>query len=117
MRIINLQIELFTENGRGYVASLFGTLLFIILDPPLAIVSSSPQCMTSWSSKCGFYKLIEYIIKEICHGEQNAKICAIGETVLKLEVCIDKELIRRERRDGREGEERGLRKGAERGER
>ena len=27
----------------------------------------------------------------------------------------DKELIRRERRDGGEGEERGLRKGAERG--
>ena len=35
MRIIELQIELFTENGRGYVASLFGTPLFIILDPPL----------------------------------------------------------------------------------
>ena len=28
---------------------------------------------------------------------------------------IDKELIRRERRDGGEGEERGLRKGVERG--
>ena len=40
---------------------------------------------------------------------------AIG--VMKLEVFIleDKELIRRERRDGGEGEERGLRKGAERG--
>ena len=36
MRIIKLQIELFTENGRGYVASLFGTPLFIILDPPLS---------------------------------------------------------------------------------
>ena len=35
MRIIKLQIELFTENGHGYVASLFGTPLFIILDPPL----------------------------------------------------------------------------------
>ena len=29
----------------------------------------------------GFYKLIECIIKKICHGvKQNAKICAIGET-------------------------------------
>ena len=39
--------------------------------------------MTSWSSsiKIGFYKLIECIIKKICHGvKQNAKICAIGET-------------------------------------
>ena len=33
------------------------------------------------ASKCGFYKLIECIIKEICHGmKQNAKIYAIGET-------------------------------------
>ena len=47
-----------------------------------AIVSSSPQGMTSWSSrsKFGFYKLIECIIKKKCHGvKQNAKICAIGE--------------------------------------
>ena len=51
--------------------------------------------------------------------KQNAKICAIGETEYN-EICKslskeDKELIRRERRDGGEGEERGLRKGAERG--
>ena len=45
--------------------------------------------------------------------KQNAKICAIGET--ECEVILDKEFIRRERRDGGEGEERGLRKGAERG--
>ena len=33
------------------------------------------------ASKCGFYKLIECIIKKICHGvKQNAKICAIDET-------------------------------------
>ena len=46
-----------------------------------AIVSSSPQGMTSWSSSIKiwfFLKLIECIIK--CHGvKQNAKICAIGE--------------------------------------
>ena len=48
-----------------------------------AIVSSSPQGMTSWSSsiKFGFFKLIECIIKKmICHGvKQYAKMCAIGE--------------------------------------
>ena len=37
--------------------------------------------------KCGFHKLIECIIKKICHGvkicrgmKHNVKICAIGET-------------------------------------
>ena len=37
---------------------------------------------------------------------------------MKFEICIlgGQELIRRERRDGGEGEERGLREGAERGE-
>ena len=40
--------------------------------------------------------------------KQNAKICAIGEQKV---VFILEELIRRERRDGGEGEERGLRKG------
>ena len=49
-----------------------------------AIVSSSHQGMTSWSSSIKiwfFFKLIECIIKnEICHGvKQYAKICAIGE--------------------------------------
>ena len=40
-----------------------------------------------------------------CRGvKQNAKICAIGE---QNEVFILEELIRRERRDGGEGEERG----------
>ena len=38
----------------------------------------------------------------------------VKQNIMKLEVFI-KELIRRERRDGGEGEERGLRKGAERG--
>ena len=40
--------------------------------------------------------------------KQNAKICAIGEQNV---IFILEELIRRERRDGGEGEERGLRKG------
>ena len=49
-----------------------------------AIVSSSPQGMTSWSLSIKiwfFFKLIECNIKKkICHGvKQNAKICAIGE--------------------------------------
>ena len=41
----------------------------------------------------------------------------VKHNVMKLEVFIleDKELIMIERRDGGEGEERGLRKGAERG--
>ena len=46
-----------------------------------AIVSSSPQDMTSWSSSmkicCCF---LAYIMHLKCHGvKQNAKICAIGE--------------------------------------
>ena len=48
-----------------------------------AIVSSSPQGMTSGTQalKFGFFKLIECIIKKkICHDvKQYAKICAIGE--------------------------------------
>ena len=49
-----------------------------------AIVSSSPQGMTSWNSsiKIWFFKLIECNIKKkICHGvkQQYAKICAISE--------------------------------------
>ena len=71
--------------------------------------------MTSWSSriKICFYKLIESIIKKKkCHGvKQNAK----KNVPLVKQNVIDKELIRRERRDGGEGEERGLRKRVERG--
>ena len=70
--------------------------------------------MTSWSSriKICFYKLIESIIKKKCHGvKQNAK----KNMPLVKQNVLDKELIRRERRDGGEGEERGLRKGVERG--
>ena len=73
--------------------------------------------MTSWSSSIKIWFLQAYRNK-VCHGvKQNAKICAIGETdVMKLEVIIvNKELIRSERRGGREGEEGGLRKGVERG--
>ena len=48
-----------------------------------AIVSSSPQGMTSWSSsiKIWFFQALECIIKKkICHGvKQYEKICAIGE--------------------------------------
>ena len=43
-----------------------------------AIVSSSPQGMTSWSSsiKIWFFSSL----KNACHGvKQNAKKCAIGE--------------------------------------
>ena len=43
--------------------------------------------------------------------KQNAK----KNVPLVKQNVIDKELIRRERRDGGEGEERGLRKGVERG--
>ena len=46
-----------------------------------AIVSSSPQGMTSWSSSikiCFFSSLSNALLK--CHGvKQNAKICPIGE--------------------------------------
>ena len=48
-------IELFTENGSGYVASLFGTPLFIILDPPLIYICRYvyrvPKCVggITWS--------------------------------------------------------------------
>ena len=43
-----------------------------------AIVSSSPQGMTSWHQNLVFFKLIECIIKKkICHGvKQNAKLDA-----------------------------------------
>ena len=49
-----------------------------------AIVSSSPQGMTSWNSSIKilfFSSLFECIIKKkICHGvKPYAKICAIGE--------------------------------------
>ena len=71
--------------------------------------------MTSWNSriKICFYELIESIIKKKkCHGvKQNEK----KNVPLVKQNVIDKELIRRERRDGGEGEERGLRKGVERG--
>ena len=53
--------------------------------------------------------------RQVCGVKQNAKKCAIGETKCYeiLSLCLeDRELIRRERRDGGEGEERGLRKGA-----
>ena len=78
--------------------------------------------MTSWSSRIEicFYKLIESIIKKICHGvKQNAKknVPLVKQNIMKLEVFIlgRQRLIRRERRDGGEGEERGLKKGVERG--
>ena len=48
-----------------------------------AIVSSSPQGMTSWSSsiKIWFFQAYRmHYLKKICHGvKQYAKICAIGE--------------------------------------
>ena len=40
--------------------------------------------------------------------------CKKNVPLVEKNVEEDRELIRRERRDGREGEERGLRKGAER---
>ena len=43
-----------------------------------AIVSSSPQGMTSWSSSIKIWFFQAYRLK--CHGaKQNAKICDIGE--------------------------------------
>ena len=70
--------------------------------------------MTSWSSriKICFYELIESIIKKKkswCETECKKNVPLVKQNV------IDKELIRRERRDGGDGEERGLRKGVERG--
>ena len=50
--------------------------------------------MTSWSSSIKI-RFLQALLKK-CHGVKK-----------------DRELIRRERRDGGEGEERGLRKGAE----
>ena len=67
--------------------------------------------MTSWSSsiKICYYKLIESIIKKICHGvKQNAKKCAIGETECnEIEVFI----LGRQRIDqkGKKGWRRGRR--------
>ena len=50
----------------------------------------------------------ETVCKNMCHWLTECN-------KLKSLSYEDKELIRRERRDGGEGEERGLRKGAERG--
>ena len=44
--------------------------------------------MTTWSSSIKIW-FIQCIIQKACHGvKQNAKICAIGETEMKLEVFI-----------------------------
>ena len=50
---------------------------------------------------------------KICHGVKQQKyVPLVKQDVMKFAVKdLDKELIRRERRDGGEGEERGLRKG------
>ena len=87
--------------------------------------------MTSWSSSIKI-RFLQALLKKFHGVTQNAKKCAIGET--KFEVFIlERQRIdqkrkkgwgrgrreriekgsRRERRDGGEGEERGLRKGAE----
>ena len=57
-----------------------------------------------------FFKLIECIKKKkICHGvKQYAKYVPLCNNLKSLSY-EDKELIRRERRDGVEGEGRGLR--------
>ena len=48
--------------------------------------------------------------------KQYAKICAIGEqNVIKVFILGGQRIDQKRRRDGGEGEERGLRKGAERG--
>ena len=68
--------------------------------------------MTSWSSSIKI-RFLQALLKK-CHGvTQNAKKCAIGKTKFEVFILERRELIRRERRDGGEGEERGLRKGAE----
>ena len=52
---------------------------FEVRDPPFIEFSRSD--LGAQVSKFGFYQLIEYIIKKICHHvKQNAKICAIGKT-------------------------------------
>ena len=74
--------------------------------------------MTSWRSSIKiwfFFKLIECIIKKGCHGvKQNAKRCAIGEQNVVL-ILGGQRIDQKRKKDGGEGEERGLRKGAERG--
>ena len=58
--------------------------IFYIRPCSVAIVSSFPQGMTSWSSSIKIWFLQAYRMR---HGvKQNAKICAIGE--LELEVFI-----------------------------
>ena len=47
-----------------------------------------------------------------CETECKKNVLLVKQNVMKFEE--DRELIRRERRDGGEGAERGLRKGAER---
>ena len=47
-----------------------------------------------------------------CETECKKNVPLVKQNVMKFEE--DRELIRRERREGGEGEERGLRKGAER---
>ena len=47
--------------------------------------------------------------------ETECKKCAIGETECEVFILGRQIIDQRERRDGGEGEERGLRKGAERG--
>ena len=71
--------------------------------------------MTSWKSWSSSIKIrfLQALLKK-CNGvTQNAKKVPLVKRNLKSLSWKDRELIRRERRDGGEGEERGLRKGAE----
>ena len=77
-----------------------------------AIVSSSPQGMTSWSSSIKIWFFQAYRLK--CHGvKQNAKICAIGEQ--KTECNILKSLGQRIDQKRKKGWWRGRRERIEKG--
>ena len=68
--------------------------------------------MTSWSSSIKI-RLLQALLKK-CHGvTQNAKKCAIGETKFEVFILERQRIDQKRKKDGGEGEERGLRKGAE----
>ena len=69
--------------------------------------------MTSWSSSIKIRFLQALLKKMSWCGTECKKNVPLVKRNLKSLSQKDRELIRRERRDGGEGEERGLRKGAE----
>ena len=58
---------------------------------------------------------LENALLKKCHGvKQNAKKCAIGETECKVFILGRQRIDQKRKKGWGEGEERGLRKGAER---